>query len=223
RWTRERWCGVKRVARYIRQPWRRRDWRWSGSSCCGRGPRAMRCGRWLSACDAGVWRRWWRPRIGCRRSKRGGCNWRRRREVELASCCAVRAHRLSIMPLPRVGGCGGWRERRRRSGGRSGWFTVTEDVSGETLSWRSAVTRIMCVRLMRWPIDRLRRRRPALRHDPLALIETTGARQRVTEVCDRAAALGARPGMTLAQARALCPGLVHADHEPGEDRRALIA
>lgn len=75
---------------------------------------------------------------------------------------------------------------------------------------------------MCWPIDRIRRRRAALRRDPLVLIENTGTRQRVVEACRQALSQGVRPGMTLPQARAMCPSLVHAEHEPGEDDRALI-
>jgi pimeloyl-ACP methyl ester carboxylesterase len=79
----------------------------------------------------------------------------------------------------------------------------------------------MCVRLTRWPVDRLGRRRPALRREPLVLVETVGARQTVAAACDRAAAYGVRPGMTLAQARAQCPSLAHAPLDPTGDQRAL--
>ena len=55
----------------------------------------------------------------------------------------------------------------------------------------------------------------------LVLVETIASRQLIACACDAALAHGVRPGMTLAQARALCPGLTHAPHDPEEDRRAL--
>lgn len=61
-----------------------------------------------------------------------------------------------------------------------------------------------------------------LRRDPLALVDTVGGgRQLVAAACERAAAGGVRPGMTLAQARAVCPSLAHAPHDPEQDLRAL--
>jgi protein ImuB len=79
----------------------------------------------------------------------------------------------------------------------------------------------MCVRLIRWPIDRIRRKQPKFQHDPLVLIETVGGRQLVAVACDRALAAGVRSGMTLSEARALCAGLQQLPHEPQEDRRAM--
>ena len=99
----------------------------------------------------------------------------------------------------------------------------------------------MCVRLIHWPIDRLKRQRlnraatvrersadsstaSRTREDPpLVLITTIASRQVVAVACDAARARGVRVGMTLPEARALCPGLEHADHEPDRDLRALEA
>src|SRR5207253_3914444 len=106
---------------------------------------------------------------------------------------------------------------------------------------------ILCVHLNRWPIDRLLRRRKSragsrtqdsgLRTESggssstqssilslqssLVLVETIASRQLVACACGAAFARGVRIGMTLAEARALCPGLAHADHDPDEDARAL--
>jgi protein ImuB len=103
---------------------------------------------------------------------------------------------------------------------------VTEEKSGKTFFWRFAVTlsnRIICVRLTHWPIDRILRRQPKLRLDPLALIQTVASRQIVADRCPRAAARGVRIGMTLAEARALCPGLRDLPHEPQRDLHQLLA
>ena len=45
----------------------------------------------------------------------------------------------------------------------------------------------------------------------------------IVAACDAARAAGARPGLTLAEAQALCPGLSHADHQPDRDARGLAA
>jgi protein ImuB len=56
----------------------------------------------------------------------------------------------------------------------------------------------------------------------LVLVEAVASRQIVACACEGAFARGIRAGMTLAEARALCPGLAHAGHDPEEDARALI-
>lgn len=53
------------------------------------------------------------------------------------------------------------------------------------------------------------------------LTRTVAGVRRVVAVSPEAHALGIREGFTLAQARALCARLVHAEHEPDRDRRAL--
>jgi protein ImuB len=55
------------------------------------------------------------------------------------------------------------------------------------------------------------------------LVTTTRGRRIVVAACDGARAAGARPGLTLAEAQALCPGLVHADHDADRDARGLAA
>jgi protein ImuB len=45
----------------------------------------------------------------------------------------------------------------------------------------------------------------------------------VVAACDAARSHGVRPGLTLAEATALCSGLTHADHEPDRDARGLVA
>lgn len=66
--------------------------------------------------------------------------------------------------------------------------------------------RIMCVRMQSWPTDRIRHRRPSLRDKPLALIDT-GRRALVMSVSNIARTTGIRPGMTSAEAAALCGNL----------------
>ena len=58
--------------------------------------------------------------------------------------------------------------------------------------------------------------------NPLVLIEIIASRQVITCACPHAISHGVRPRMTLAQARAICPNLSHAPHQPAEDQRALI-
>jgi len=78
--------------------------------------------------------------------------------------------------------------------------------------------------LPRWSTDRWRRtRRPAERIDtaPLALVAAGSGGVRVVAVDRRAAAQGIAPGQTLADARAVLPGLVVANADPAADRVAL--
>ncbi|WP_428938042.1 Y-family DNA polymerase [Fontivita pretiosa] len=111
---------------------------------------------------------------------------------------------------------------------------------------------ILCVLLTNWPIDRLRRQivRSGHRHDrrlrisdcglranrihnpkseirnppgPLVLVRTIAGRQQVVAVSGEARDFGIRVGMTLAQARALCAHLAHAEHDPHRDAAALEA
>ena len=53
------------------------------------------------------------------------------------------------------------------------------------------------------------------------LVESVASRQIVVCACNHAMAHGVRRGMTLAQARAICPDVSHAPHQPAEDARAL--
>ncbi|MBV9735430.1 MAG: DNA polymerase Y family protein, partial [Acidisphaera sp.] len=58
---------------------------------------------------------------------------------------------------------------------------------------------------------------------PLATVETVRGVRRLAAVCERAEALGLTPGQTLAQARAVCPGLAVAEADPAADQAALAA
>ncbi len=130
--------------------------------------------------------------------------------------------------------------------GKCSSFTATEGKSGNQSSWSVPVEptqpfptskRILCVRLRRWPIDRFRRQSERQRRDKaggadipvclspqsLVLVHTIASRQVITVASDEAAVAGARTGMSLAEARALCPGLQHADHDPDRDAKALVA
>ncbi len=49
-------------------------------------------------------------------------------------------------------------------------------------------TYTLCVHLRQWPIDRLRRRQPALRHRPFILVDTVGGRQGIAHVSSEAPA-----------------------------------
>lgn len=49
------------------------------------------------------------------------------------------------------------------------------------------------------------------------------SRQLVTTACEQSRAAGVQAGMSLAEARALCPGLTHLPADPDLDRRALEA
>ncbi len=83
--------------------------------------------------------------------------------------------------------------------------------------------RILCVHLKSWPIDRIRRRYPAFQLNPLALVQTVMAKQRVVDVCPLARSAGVRPGITLAEGRALCADLCTHASDPDKDARALEA
>ena len=86
------------------------------------------------------------------------------------------------------------------------------------------MTRVVSLFLPRWPTDRWRRRAggaapPGER--PLALIGQDGGRRVVLATDAAAAAAGLRPGMAVAKARALIPGLVTARADPAADAAAL--
>jgi protein ImuB len=80
--------------------------------------------------------------------------------------------------------------------------------------------RVMCVSLPAWPLQRFLHTRPAYRDKPVAL--SRPARVLEVVVCSRrAAGAGVRPGMPVAEARALAPQLAVHEEEPELDRRAL--
>jgi protein ImuB len=83
------------------------------------------------------------------------------------------------------------------------------------------MTRILCLWLPNWPIQRLFHSRPELRARAVVL-EATGARgSRVAACCATAAARGIRPEMPLAEAKALLRELVIVRHEPQMDCQVL--
>jgi protein ImuB len=96
-----------------------------------------------------------------------------------------------------------------------------EDGWGEAFFLRCAVRQIMCVRLREWPIERMRRKLRQSRREPLVLVRETASRLLVICASGEAKARGVAPGMMLAAARALCPGLMHATYEPERDARVL--
>src|SRR3954451_4645113 len=109
---------------------------------------------------------------------------------------------------------------------------ATEGVSTKASTWSPPVTPtnprlFACVRFPNWPIARRQRRQQTQRAAPprnvlpLVLTQTTADRQLVVAACDLARAAGVRPAMSLAQARALCPTLTPADHDPARDAKAL--
>jgi protein ImuB len=81
---------------------------------------------------------------------------------------------------------------------------------------------MLCVHLRHWPIDRLRRRRPELRHKAIVLVETIGNRQTVIHVSPETPA-GVYPGMALAEARARYSGLLDFPATPDADLRSFEA
>ncbi len=83
------------------------------------------------------------------------------------------------------------------------------------------MTRILCLWLANWPIQRIARSRPELKGRPMALA-TSGPRGAEVAVCSSAAvAQGVRVAMPVAEAQAPAPQLVILPHEPLRDRQAL--
>src|SRR5947209_2793966 len=82
--------------------------------------------------------------------------------------------------------------------------------------------RAMCVYLPGWALQRLGRERPELRDKPVALARPRPARgPHVSACCPRAARLGVRVGMPVAEAVAIAPRLVVRADDEARDRRAL--
>lgn len=76
-----------------------------------------------------------------------------------------------------------------------------------------------------WPTIRLRRQSAGCTSpdSPLATVETVRGVRRLASLCPRAETLGLASGQTLAQARAICPGLAVAEADPQADQVALAA
>lgn len=90
------------------------------------------------------------------------------------------------------------------------------------------MARILSVWCRNWPITTWVRKTSAASHSaapceegPRALIATEGGTRRLAAVDDAAAALGLHVGQKAADAAALVPDLVTADHDPDGDRAAL--
>ena len=83
--------------------------------------------------------------------------------------------------------------------------------------------RIVSVWLPRFETDLIARREPRWRTEPLALYRETGQRLETVAVNAAAEAEGVRPGMTLADARALVAGIATRRHAPERRAQALKA
>ncbi|MCI0431017.1 MAG: DNA polymerase Y family protein [Rhodospirillales bacterium] len=81
--------------------------------------------------------------------------------------------------------------------------------------------RVASLWLPRFATDRLGRLEPGLKAKPLAVAVTLGNRRLVLAANRAAEAGGVIAGLTLADARALIPHLVVAEHEPSAERRLL--
>ncbi|MDB5302928.1 MAG: polymerase [Phycisphaerales bacterium] len=55
----------------------------------------------------------------------------------------------------------------------------------------------------------------------MVLVQSTASRLTVAFACDLSASAGVRPGITLAEARAICSGLIWFDHDATEDAKSL--
>src|SRR4029450_8951762 len=84
------------------------------------------------------------------------------------------------------------------------------------------MTRILCLWLSNWPIQRVVRSRPALKSRPVALAVNGPRGGEVAACCSAGAAQGARMGMPLVEAQSLVRTLGVAAYEPELDRRALV-
>jgi protein ImuB len=73
------------------------------------------------------------------------------------------------------------------------------------------------------PVERVKVRGGEGALAPLVLIRTVADRQVVVAVSEEARVVGVRTGMTLTEARALCAGVMHEDHDRARDERGLEA
>jgi protein ImuB len=81
--------------------------------------------------------------------------------------------------------------------------------------------RILSVWLPHWPITRLTRSASASSDRPLVTVETTRGVRHLAAVGAHGEAQGLRPGQTLTDARAICPGMISLDADPVADEAAL--
>ncbi|MBI3819471.1 MAG: DNA polymerase Y family protein [Planctomycetes bacterium] len=82
---------------------------------------------------------------------------------------------------------------------------------------------VLCIVLPRIATDRIARTDRRFRRQPLVLVTETRGTRRVAEISVEAESAGARRGMTLAQARAIAPGLLYLPYRPEDDTRELEA
>jgi len=81
--------------------------------------------------------------------------------------------------------------------------------------------RYLAVHLPRFPTDRLARRQPALRDGPFATWEARGPARLLVATCGQAAEAGLHPGLPLADATAMLPGLTAIPADPRGERASL--
>lgn len=83
--------------------------------------------------------------------------------------------------------------------------------------------RILCIHLPHWSIARRCRRRNDFHRHAIVVVRAISQRQVVIDASSPVLARGVAPGMSAAEARALCPGLHCVDHNPRGDRQTLDA
>src|SRR5947199_3108041 len=86
-----------------------------------------------------------------------------------------------------------------------------------------ASPRLACLLLPRFPLPARLRSEPELTREPLAVVEGNGNAARVVAATRLARGAGVRPGLTLPQARALCPKLVARPRDGDCERAAQEA
>ena len=99
---------------------------------------------------------------------------------------------------------------------------MTQEPCASPASSTPMPRRILSIWLARLSVDRWRRAStPEADAAPTALILETAHGPRITAANDAGLAAGARPGMLLADARALCPDLAAVPADPAGDLAAL--
>src|ERR1019366_1180387 len=84
------------------------------------------------------------------------------------------------------------------------------------------MSRVMCVFFPQWSLQRTLRDRPGLRGRPFALTRPVANKgSKVVACCQRASRHGIRPGMVVAEALAMLPGLTCVAEDLDADRQAL--
>jgi protein ImuB len=83
------------------------------------------------------------------------------------------------------------------------------------------MTRILCLWFPNWPIQRRAGDRPELNKRAFVLEQSDARGGRVAACCARAVEQGIYPGMPVAEAKSLAPGVVVEPHDRAADRKAL--